>query len=84
MKKVALIIGCVGMIWLSNLYAASSTNLSLNTATTPGKKENCTEWMLQTSGCYWRTCVDDKAIQYCQECCPDKTGKCVPSKVQCK
>lgn len=28
---------------------------------------SCTGWMRQTNGVDWRTCVDDKGRQYCQE-----------------
>ncbi|HVL29722.1 MAG TPA: hypothetical protein VM326_03275 [Sphingomicrobium sp.] len=27
---------------------------------------SCTNWMLQSDGSYWRTCVDDQGRQYCE------------------
>jgi hypothetical protein len=28
--------------------------------------DSCQDWVKQTDGSYWRTCVDDKGRQYCQ------------------
>ncbi len=42
---------------------------------------SCTLWMKQTNGTYFRTCVDDKGTQYCEEK-KSATGK--PYKVSCK
>ncbi len=27
---------------------------------------SCTDWMLQSDGSYFRTCVDDQGRQYCE------------------
>lgn len=41
--------------------------------------DSCTDWMLQSNGCYWRTCVDSEGHQYCEECCGQNC-----SRVECK
>lgn len=28
---------------------------------------SCTAWMAQSNGTQWRTCVDDRGQQYCEE-----------------
>jgi hypothetical protein len=40
---------------------------------------SCTNWMLQTDGSYFRTCVDDNGNQYCEQ---SKNG--TVSRVSCK
>jgi hypothetical protein len=40
---------------------------------------SCTGWMKQPDGSYWRTCVDDKGRQYCEQ---SKNGHI--SRVRCK
>ncbi len=34
---------------------------------------SCTDWMQQTDGTYWRTCVDDQGRQYCEQTVDKKT-----------
>jgi len=41
--------------------------------------DSCTGWMKQNNGCSWRTCVDSKGKQYCQEAC----GKGTVNRVRC-
>ena len=41
--------------------------------------DSCTNWMRQKNGCDWRTCVDEKGRQYCQQAC----GNTI-SRVNCK
>jgi hypothetical protein len=31
--------------------------------------DSCTDWMQQSNGCSWRTCVDSQGHQYCEQCC---------------
>lgn len=38
-------------------------SLSLNVAMAA---DSCSDWVKQSDGSYWRTCVDDKGQQYCQ------------------
>jgi hypothetical protein len=40
---------------------------------------SCTNWMIQTDGSYWRTCVGDDGKQYCEQ---SKNG--TVSRVACK
>jgi hypothetical protein len=40
---------------------------------------SCTGWMKQPDGSYWRTCVDDKGRQYCEQ---SKNGRV--SRVSCR
>jgi hypothetical protein len=44
-------------------------------------EDNCSVWMKQTDGTYWRTCVEDNGHQYCQTA--DSNGKNV-TRVACK
>ena len=37
--------------------------------------DNCTGWMKQNNGCSWRTCVDNKGKQYCQESCKGRVNR---------
>ena len=47
---------------------------------TPALAEpSCTNWMLQSDGSYFRTCVDDQGRQYCES---SKNGQV--SRVSCK
>lgn len=40
---------------------------------------SCTQWMRQTDGSVWRTCVGDNGRQYCESC---KGNHC--SRVACR
>jgi hypothetical protein len=42
--------------------------------------DSCTNWMPQPNGCSFRTCVDDKGKQYCEQAC----GRNTPTRVSCK
>lgn len=37
--------------------------------------DSCTGWMKQNNGCSWRTCVDNKGKQYCQESCKGRINR---------
>lgn len=37
--------------------------------------DSCTNWMKQPNKCSWRTCVDSKGRQYCQEACGNRINK---------
>ncbi len=39
----------------------------LGMGATASAAPSCTNWMKQNNGTYWRTCVDDKGRQYCQQ-----------------
>lgn len=45
----------------------------------PAASPSCSEWMKQTDGSSWRTCVDDHGRQYCEV---EKNGHI--SRVSCK
>ena len=42
-------------------------------------EDSCTNWLPQTDGSYWRTCVDEHGAQYCQQ----KVGNNI-TRVACK
>ncbi len=48
--------------WLVVAAAVLSGN-----APTASAAPSCTNWMRQPDGSSWRTCVDDKGRQYCQQ-----------------
>lgn len=49
------------------------------TALAAAAAPSCTNWMRQSDGSQWRTCVDDKGQQYCESA---KDGRI--SRVSCK
>lgn len=53
--------------------------LSINTSNAVAA-DSCTDWLKQSDGTYWRTCVDDNGRQYCQQLSAD--GKTI-STVKC-
>lgn len=59
-------------------------NDSLHTEQLLVSNANCTEWSIQSNGCYERVCCCDSNGQYyCERCCPDASGKCVAYKIKC-
>jgi len=48
------------------IAAAVSVALVTGIAHSAFAADSCTDWLLQTDGSYFRTCVDDKGTQYCQ------------------
>lgn len=48
-------------------------------------ENSCSEWSMQTNGCYERVCCCDKNGQmWCERCCPDSSGKCIAYKIRCQ
>lgn len=45
----------------------------------PAPSPSCSEWMKQSDGSSWRTCVDDQGRQYCEV---EKNGRI--SRVSCR
>lgn len=92
MKKLVLSIFLMGII-----FAFASSSLSITkSGDTPAscnieakhilfaESANCAPWNLQPDGCYERVCCcDSNGQHWCERCCPDKDGKCVPYKVKC-
>jgi hypothetical protein len=60
--KRTLIVLCLGIAVCVGLGAAFSMNSTVAIA-----EPSCTNWMKQSDGSSWRTCVDDKGRQYCEQ-----------------
>lgn len=43
-------------------------------------EDKCTNWMPQPNGCSFRTCVDDRGRQFCEQAC----GRNAPTRVSCR
>ncbi|MGQ0545206.1 MAG: hypothetical protein ACT4P3_07720 [Betaproteobacteria bacterium] len=59
-----LSIAAIGTYWHSPTWCAVSSFFISN-----AWADSCTNWMAQSNGCSWRTCVDNKGRQYCQQAC---------------
>ncbi len=93
MKKLQLIILLASFVFLFastsqsniNIYEKSnSCSISLEKVVLYASSVSCSEWSIQPNGCYERVCCcDSSGKHFCERCCPDKDGKCIPSKVSC-
>ncbi len=93
MKRLSLITLLVSLVFLFTSTSGSNMNIyqGSNSCSMPFVKDilyassvNCSEWSIQLNGCYERVCCcDSSGRHFCERCCPDKEGKCIPSKVSC-
>lgn len=80
MKKALRILGWVVMTAGAPLVRDVAPTASHILISEARAADSCTGWMPQPNGCSFRTCVDDKGRQYCEEAC----GRNAPTRVKCR
>jgi len=66
----------MALVSAGSIFAhGSSCSLASFVVSEAWAADSCTGWMKQNNGCSWRTCVDNRGKQYCQESCKGRINR---------